>query len=163
MKPSRGVLCLSAVGCFLTFAAVPCARAESTADAPQGSSFVSVAEAKAWVDEGKSPFFLDVREKDEFDAGHLPGAVNILYTEVAGMVDQLPKDRPVVTYCIHSAHRAPEATTTLRKLGMTNAYVLEGGIVAWEAGGQTIEASGAGRSARILPLGERCLFKKPET
>jgi len=76
--------------------------------------------------------FLDVREKDEFRAGHLEGALNIVYSDVAGIVNDLPKDNPIVTYCIHSTHRAPAATETLRKMGFDNVYVMEGGIAAWE-------------------------------
>ncbi len=128
------------------------------------SVYVSVEETKEWLSKDPAPLFLDVREKDEFKAGHLPGALNILYTDVTGMTDQLPKDRPIVTYCIHSAHRAPQAAATLRKLGFTNAYVMEGGIVAWEAGGQTIEASSPGQSAGILEKSDRCqIVPKPES
>ena len=75
------------------------------------------------------------------------------------MAGMLPKDRPIVTYCIHSAHRAPEATRALRSLGFENAYVLEGGIVAWKAGGLSIRASDLAKEPTILPVTERCRTK----
>jgi len=118
--------------------------------------YVAPAEVKSWQGQGRQVFFLDVREADEFEAGHLPGAKNILWTEVASLIRQLPTDRPIVTYCIHSAHRAPEAAKTLRKLGFPNVYVLEGGIVAWQAGGLTLHASDIAKAPAILPVQERC-------
>ena len=45
------------------------------------------------------------------------------------LVGQLPIDWPIVTYCIHSAHRAPEAAKMLRGLGFQSAYVLEGAFL----------------------------------
>ncbi len=128
----------------------------------QGSSlYVTPAMLKEWQQQGREIVFLDVREADEFSAGHLPGAVNIHYTEVPGMAGTLPKDRPIVTYCIHSARRAPEAAKTLRKLGFTNAYVLEGGIVAWQAGGLSLRANTA-RAPKILPYSDRCADGKKQ-
>ena len=97
---------------------------------------------------------LDVRQSKEFIAGHLPGARNIVFDHVAALLSELPTDQPIVTYCIHSAHRAPEATKTLRRLGFANAYVLEGGIVAWQAGGLTIQSSDFAQAPRILPQPE---------
>ena len=100
--------------------------------------------------------FLDVREPDEFAAGHLPDARNIPYDAVGSLAPELPHDTPIVLYCIHSAHRAQAAARTLAGLGFDNLFVLEGGIVAWQAGGQTILASDPGRAPTILPKGERC-------
>ncbi len=124
------------------------------------SVYVAPETVKGWQEEGRAIVFLDVREEDEFEAGHLDGAVNIAYTEVPGMAGTLPKDRPIVTYCIHSAHRAPEAAKGLRGLGFENAFVLEGGIVAWKAGGMTIRAGDLAKEPAILPVGERCKVKK---
>lgn len=103
-----------------------------------------------------------MREVDEFEAGHLPGAKNIIGTEVASLADQLPHDWPIVLYyCIHSAHRAPEAAKALRKLGFTNAYVLEGGIVAWQVGGLSLRANTA-QAPKILPYSDRCATGKKQ-
>lgn len=120
--------------------------------------YVTPVAVKTWQEE-KEVVFLDVREPDEFAAGHLPGARNIVWTEVASLIGQLPKDRPIVTYCIHSAHRAPEAAKTLRSLGFENAYVLEGGIVAWQAGGLSLRANDLAKVPTILPVTERCKVK----
>lgn len=140
-----------------TFLMAATVQAEETASlAESGSVYVTPAKVKSWQEEGKAIYFLDVREADEFAAGHLPGAKNLVWTEAASWAGQLPKDRPIVTYCIHSAHRAPEAAKVLRGLGFANAYVLEGGIVAWQAGGLTIRAADLAKEPTILPYSERC-------
>ena len=92
----------------------------------------------------------------EIAAGHIAGATNILYSRVAELAPQLPHDQPIVLYCIHSAHRAPEAAATLRKLGFSNTAILEGGIVAWQADGRAIHASDLANEPKILPLTARC-------
>lgn len=129
-------------------------------DTPQASRdrppYVSPATVQHWHTEGRAITFLDVREADEFTAGHLAGAINVPAADVASLADRLPHDQPIVVYCIHSAHRAPEAAQTLRHLGFHNAYVLEGGIVAWQAGGLTILASDYTTRPVILPKTERC-------
>ncbi len=148
-----------AVMVFLVAAAV---QAEETVSVSE-SVYVTPAAVKSWQEEGRAIFFLDVREADEFEAGHLPGAKNIVWTKVGSLTDQLPTDQPIVTYCIHSAHRAPEAAKTLRKFGFTNAYVLEGGIVAWQAGGLAIRAADLAKAPKILPYSERCAAGKKQS
>ena len=134
----------------------------SWAEAPSASSasfYVTPRTVQRRLAEGQRVVFLDVREPDEFAAGHLPDALNIAHHQITSFIDRLPHDQPVVVYCIHSAHRAPEAAKVLRKQGVANAVVLEGGIVAWEAGGATILASDTTRAPTILPLTERCADK----
>ncbi len=132
-----------------------CAEEEHAASVP----FVQPQTVKAWVKEGTAVMFLDVREADEFAAAHIPGARNIPHDHVATIAAELPHDAPIVVYCIHSTHRAPEAAKTLRQLGFDNAYVMEGGLAAWEAGGQTILAEDPKQSPKILPFTERCANK----
>ena len=147
------VLALFSLGLPLSLAAEP---SESEASP---SLYVTPRTVQGRLAQGQRVTFLDVREPDEFAAGHLPGALNIAHDRVASLIDRLPHDQPVVVYCIHSTHRAPEAVKTLRAHGMANAVVLEGGIVAWEAGGAMILASDTTRSPTILPLTERCADK----
>jgi len=156
LKPRRRILWLVSVALFLLVASVGAEEARESVGVP----YVSPATVKAWFDEGRFVTFLDVREPDEFVAGHLPGALNIVYDQVAVLMDELPHDEPIVLYCIHSAHRAPEAAKTLRQRGFQNVYVLEGGIVAWQAGGLTIRASDLAQAPTILPKTERCAAVK---
>ena len=75
---------------------------------------------------------LDVREQDEYDSGHIPGAVLL----PVGMIDEttaaevIPEtDSTVLVYC-RSGNRSKTASSTLAELGYTNIYEF-GGINSW--------------------------------
>lgn len=127
-------------------------------DAPEGSrpTYVSAEEVKGWLDEGEAVTFLDVRDEDEFAAGHIEGAIHVPYEQVASSAEKLPKNHSIVLYCIHSAHRAPAATKTLKALGFSSVFVLEGGLVAWREAGFPIRAQDLAKAPTILPKTERC-------
>lgn len=82
---------------------------------------------------------LDVRPKDEFEAGHLPKAINIPLEQLETMLDALPRDREIIAYC-----RGPhcvlshKAVKRLRKLGY-HVRRLEDGVPEWKAAGLPIE------------------------
>lgn len=156
MGVRRPQWCLAFLVLLLTCSHTP-AFAEDEPSTP--APFVQPQAVKEWIQQGTTVTFLDVREADEFAAGHLPEARNIPHDQVMAIAAELPHDQPVVIYCIHSTHRAPEAAKTLRRLGFDNAYVMEGGIAAWEAGGQTILASDPTQPPKILPFTERCANK----
>lgn len=87
---------------------------------------------------------LDVREPDEWEAGHAPGAVHLPLGELpaaleAGRVDG---SRPVVAVC-RSGRRSAEATRLLQQAGVP-ARNLTGGMQAWAAAGRpVVRADGA--------------------
>ena len=63
---------------------------------------------------------IDVREKDEFAGGHIPGAINLPLSSIAASPDKLPqKDTPVYVYCLSGA-RSRQAAGFLEKNGYTN-------------------------------------------
>ncbi len=65
---------------------------------------------------------VDVRAPGEFAAGHVPGAVNIPYDQIALRAGEVgPREAPVVLYC-RSGHRSGIAAETLRGLGYTKVY-----------------------------------------
>lgn len=73
---------------------------------------------------------VDVREPDEYAAGHLPDAVHVPLGEMAARVDELPRDRPIVAYCAGS-DRAGTAVSLLERSGRRQVLTLTGGIGAW--------------------------------
>jgi rhodanese-related sulfurtransferase len=75
---------------------------------------------------------LDVRDKKEFDAGHIVNAINIPQASLADRLDELKKykERPVVVACRMGQHSGT-AGTLLRKNGFTNVRRLTGGIAEW--------------------------------
>ena len=75
---------------------------------------------------------VDVRDKKEFDQGHIPHAVNIPYASIDSRMSELDdfKERPIVLACKMGQHSGP-AGTALRKQGFVNVSRLSGGIAEW--------------------------------
>lgn len=75
---------------------------------------------------------VDVRDKKEFDAGHIVDSINIPHSSLESHVDELKKfvDRPLVVACKMGQHSGA-AGTMLRKNGFTNVSRLTGGIAEW--------------------------------
>ena len=114
--------------------------------------YLSPKTVRSWIEQGRIVTFLDVRVPEEYAAAHLPNAINIYYSEVTAVAEQLlPSGQPIVVYCTHSAYRAPAAAKILGEVGVNSVYVLEGGIVAWHAGGLTILAENEAEQPNILP------------
>lgn len=81
----------------------------------------------------KNAFVLDVREPDEYKAGHLLNAQLIPLGKLNERIGELAKykDKPVVVVC-RSGNRSGTACVTLGKQGFTQAYNLTGGMMAWQ-------------------------------
>ncbi|MEO6827560.1 MAG: rhodanese-like domain-containing protein [Microbacteriaceae bacterium] len=102
---------------------------------------VSAAEAIAAVRAG-SAWLLDVREDNEWDAGHAPGAHHIPMQEIAARQDELPSQLPILAAC-HVGVRSRMVTDALVGAGYP-AVNLAGGMAAWqECGGDVRTADGA--------------------
>ena len=87
--------------------------------------------AKEMVD-SQEVIILDVREQDEYDSGHIPGAVLLPVGTIDGdtAAAAIPeKDSKVLVYC-RSGNRSKTASSTLAELGYTNIYEF-GGINTW--------------------------------
>ncbi len=80
------------------------------------------------------PMVIDVREPREFQRGHIPNARPIPLPKFFGDRYRLPYDRKIVLVC-RGGRRSRRAAQALLKEGHTNATVLEGGMLAWEAAG----------------------------
>src|SRR4029079_5922542 len=93
------------------------------------------------VNNGYDAFVIDVRERDEFDAGHLPGAIHVprsyLETRVEGAAKD--KDARVILYCQSGNRSAFAADTLERQLGYTNVQHMTGGITLWKDRGFEVE------------------------
>ncbi len=88
-------------------------------------------EAKKIMDSGEDIVILDVREQDEFDEGHIPGAILIPYTEIENKAEKIipDKDKQILVYC-RSGRRSKIASESLVNLGYTNVKEF-GGIIDW--------------------------------
>ena len=77
-------------------AAKPSAGPETTyAD---GARRVTIDELQAMIDSGEA-YILDVRDQASFDAGHIPGSRLIPAGDVVNHINELPRNKTVVTYC----------------------------------------------------------------
>lgn len=85
---------------------------------------------------------LDVREPDEWQAGHITGSQHIPLGALRGRLGELPKDKTILAVCRHG-NRSDAATRGLRTLGYT-VENLEGGVTAWKQAGLPLEAEGGG-------------------
>lgn len=92
-----------------------------------------------YVDNDSAEYALiDVREVDEYAAGHLPGAINVPLSDLQNRVDEIPKDTPVVLVC-RSGGRSARAGEFLAAQGWDNLTNLLGGTVGWVEAGYPTE------------------------
>lgn len=73
-------------------------------------------------------YIIDVRERDEYEQGHLINAVNIPLSEIRQRVDEIPKDRPVYLHC-RSSQRSYNALMALQHMGFDNIYNISGSFL----------------------------------
>ena len=93
---------------------------------------INGAEAKALMDSESGYIIIDARTREEYDQGHIPGAIMIPEYEIADRAEkELPdKDQLILVYC-RSGRRSKIAAEELVKLGYTNVKEF-GGIIDWE-------------------------------
>jgi molybdopterin/thiamine biosynthesis adenylyltransferase/rhodanese-related sulfurtransferase len=98
---------------------------------------VTVPEAAEGIARPEKPRVIDVREKSEWDEGHLPGATHIprgyLEQRIEGVVPD--KSTPILLYCAGGT-RSLFAAQTLNQMGYGDVQSLKGGFTAWKDSGQ---------------------------
>ena len=99
----------------------------------QGAVYVNITaeEAKQIMDSEEGYIILDVRTREEYDQGHIPGAIVISHEEIAEKADEVltDKDQLILVYC-RSGRRSKIAAEALVELGYTNIKEF-GGIIDW--------------------------------
>lgn len=113
--------------------------AELVSEAKSRISEVTPEEVRAAHSAGTDTVYLDVREPNEWNLGHLPGAVHIPRGQLEGRAEgTLDRGRKVVVYCAGGS-RSALAADTLRQMGY-DATSLRGGFRGWvEAGGDVAD------------------------
>lgn len=97
-----------------------------------GYQQITAQEAKTMMDVGAGTIVLDVREQEEYDQGHIPGAVLLPVGEItqeSASAAVPEKDTVVLVYC-RSGNRSKAAAGELAQLGYTQVYEF-GGIQDW--------------------------------
>ena len=99
----------------------------------QGAVYVNITaeEAKQIMDSEEGYIILDVRTQEEYDQGHIPGAILIPDTEIEARAEEVltDKDQLILVYC-RSGRRSKLAAEALVELGYTNIKEF-GGILDW--------------------------------
>ena len=99
----------------------------------QGAVYVNITaeEAKRIIDSEEGYIILDVRTQEEYDEGHIPGAIVISHEEIAEKAEEVltDKDQLILVYC-RSGRRSKIAAEALVELGYTNIKEF-GGIIDW--------------------------------
>ena len=85
---------------------------------------------------------LDVREPEEFARGHVPKAMNLPQADLATRLEELPRDRPIMTIC-QSGMRSLRSAQFLRQQGFEQVVSVAGGTAEWRASGRPVEATDA--------------------
>jgi rhodanese-related sulfurtransferase len=124
------VATLIVAGCAPAPVAAPAAVAPVSAAALPAE--ISVAEAAAKRDAGA--FILDVRQPDEWNAVHIPGATLIPLDQLDARVNEVPKDKEVVVVC-RSGNRSQQGRDILKKAGFPQVTSMSGGMNQWSAAG----------------------------
>ncbi|MDF2589255.1 MAG: Rhodanese domain protein [Anaerocolumna sp.] len=95
-------------------------------------SKITSEEANEMMEDDNSITILDVRTAEEYNSGHIEGAINIPDTEIVDKALELLDDKTdtILVYC-RSGRRSALAAANLVKLGYTNVYDF-GGIIDWE-------------------------------
>lgn len=98
--------------------------AVSVADLPQGAVIV------------------DVREDDEWAAGHAPDALHVPMNDIPARLDEIPTEGNVVVAC-RMGGRSARVTAYLVSQGWDNVVNLDGGMQAWADAGRKLECDGS--------------------
>ncbi|GIM94453.1 sulfurtransferase [Paractinoplanes toevensis] len=93
-------------------------------------------------------YLLDVREPDEWEAGHAPGAHHLPMMEIPPRMAEVPTDVEVVVVC-RSGGRSGQVVSYLMNNGWDNVRNLDGGMQSWAATGREV-VNENGQPARVL-------------
>ncbi len=107
------------------------------------------------LDDPDSPLLLDVREHDEWQEGHLPGAIHIERGNLESRVEAVIPDRAreIVIYCAAGA-RSAFAAKSLTELGYTNVSSMIGGFTDWKRNGHAFT------TPRVLSPAQRARYSR---
>src|SRR3954471_13939894 len=122
---------------------------------------VDAAGARELLDSPAPPLFLDVREPDEWDEGHIPSAIHVPRGNLESRIENAAPDhaRPIVVYCAGGS-RSAFAAKTLEELGYEHVTSLAGGYTDWKRNGfptklpQRLDAEKRARYSRHLLIPE---------
>jgi molybdopterin/thiamine biosynthesis adenylyltransferase/rhodanese-related sulfurtransferase len=92
--------------------------------------------ARELLESAEPPFLVDVRRRDEWDEGHIPGATHIPRGSLESRIEKAApdRDRPILVYC-SAGERSAFAARTLGEMGYEDVTSLAGGFTDWKRNG----------------------------
>ncbi len=101
---------------------------------------IDIKTLKEWVESGRPVRIVDIRERDEFEQGYIPGSKFIPRGHLEFQIEDYEPDRdaPIVLYCAGGV-RSALAAKALQEMGYRNVYSLAGGFSAWKHAGLPFE------------------------
>ncbi len=128
----KKIMIAAAVLAILALALTGCSKSTEEESVNEKIQYIKISpkDAKEIMDNEES-IVLDVRTKDEYDQGHIEGAVLLSVDEISSKAEEVLKDKKakILVYC-RSGNRSATAAKTLIKMGYEN--VLDfGGIIDW--------------------------------
>lgn len=123
-----------AIGVLFFLAAPALADPKAPAEVPS----IAPSELSARRASGTAPVVIDVRTPDEYATGHIPGALNIPFDQVADRIAEIDAPNGVALYCMVGP-RARKGETALLAAGYASVLHIEGGLAAWQAAGLPVE------------------------
>jgi len=97
-------------------------------------SLLSVHQLKARMDRGDELLVLDTRGQDEWETGHINGALHVYVGHLEQRLTEVPRDKPVAVIC-NVGHRAGLGSSILLRAGYETVYNVLGSVKAWVAAG----------------------------
>lgn len=107
-------------------------------DSPLEAPSITPSQLNARRESGTAPVAIDVRTPEEYAAGHIPGALNIPFDQVAERISEVDAPRGVALYCMLGP-RARKGEAALLAAGYDSVLHLEGGFAGWQAAGFPVE------------------------
>lgn len=99
-----------------------------------------ISPADAMRNRNDETVYLDVREPNEWNLAHMPGAMHIPRGTLEGKVEEMiPRDKKVVIYCA-SGNRSALAADTMQQMGYTDVASMSGGFRGWADSGGQVES-----------------------
>jgi len=116
--------------------------AQMLSEAAASVAFMSLAELKTYIESHRDDLIvLDVRERDAFEAGHIPGARLLPRGQLELRVnDELTDPTRRILACCEFGRISTLAAATLRQMGFRGAVALDGGVKAWREAGYPMKA-----------------------
>ncbi len=95
---------------------------------------LSAHQLKSMLDRGEELLILDTRGQEEWESGHIKGALHIYVGHLERRLTEVPRDKPVAVYC-RTGHRAGLGASILLRAGYPLVYNFPGSLKAWVAAG----------------------------